>query len=65
VAQRHKKKGFFFTSALKEQGIGGIFPGATRVWKFNTYGLTEEQARYVAEVFRTIAAANGLPLTPP
>jgi Sep-tRNA:Cys-tRNA synthetase len=64
VAQRHKKKGFFFTSALKERGIAGIFPGATRVWKFNTYGLTEEQARYVAEAFRAIAADNGLTLTP-
>ena len=65
VAARHKKKGFFFTSAMREMGISGIIPGATRVWKFNTYGLSEEQVRYVAETLTTIAAENGLAVTPP
>jgi Sep-tRNA:Cys-tRNA synthetase len=64
IAKRHRKKGFFFTSSLRERGITGIIPGATRVWKFNTYGLTEAQVRYVAESFREIATANGLALIP-
>jgi len=60
VAVTHKKKGFFFTSALKARGITGIIPGATRVWKFNCYGITRVQAEYVAESFIAIARENGL-----
>jgi len=52
VAQTHKKRGYFFTSALGERGIGGVIPGATRVWKFNTYGLTKRQCEYLASAFR-------------
>jgi Sep-tRNA:Cys-tRNA synthetase len=60
VARTHKKKGYFLTSALKDRGIGGLFPGATRVWKYNTYGLTRRQAEHVAASFREIARENGL-----
>jgi len=60
VAKTHKKKGFFLTSALKEKGIAGTIPGATRVWKFNTYGMTDAQARYTARAFQDIARDNGL-----
>ena len=60
VAKNHKKKGFFLTSALKEKGIAGTIPGATRVWKFNTYGMTDAQARYTARAFQDIARDNGL-----
>lgn len=60
VAKTHKKRGFFLTSALKAKGIAGTIPGATRVWKFNTYGMTRAQAAYVASSFREIAAENGL-----
>lgn len=60
VAQKHKKRGFFLHSALKEHGITGIIPGATKVWKFNTYGMTERQAVHVARSFAEIASDNGL-----
>ncbi|MCX6692622.1 MAG: aminotransferase class V-fold PLP-dependent enzyme [Methanoregula sp.] len=60
VAQTHKKRGFFFSGALGEKGVTGIIPGATRVWKYNTYGITRSQARYVAQVFVDIALENGL-----
>jgi len=60
VAQVHRKKGFFFSSALRERGIVGIIPGATRVWKFNTYGMTQAQAGYVAQAFADIARENDL-----
>lgn len=62
VAKTHKKRGFFFTSALKERGITGIISGATRVWKYNTYGITKKQAEYVADALREIASENGLNL---
>lgn len=60
VAKKHKKKGFFLTSALRERGITGILAGSTRVWKFNSYGITEEQASYVADAFVEIAKAEGI-----
>jgi Sep-tRNA:Cys-tRNA synthetase len=60
IAQKHKKRGFFLYSALKEHGITGIIPGATKVWKFNTYGMTERQAAHVAGSFVEIAEDNGL-----
>lgn len=62
VAKTHKKRGYFLSSALKERGIAGTIPGATKVWKFNTYGMTRAQAEYVASAFREIAAENGLPI---
>jgi Sep-tRNA:Cys-tRNA synthetase len=60
AAKTHKKRGFYFTSALRERGIGGTIPGATRVWKYNSYGMTEKQARYTADAFLGIALENGL-----
>lgn len=60
VAKTHKKKGFFLHSALRERGITGIIAGSTKVWKFNPYGLTEEQSQYVAEMFLEIAEKEGL-----
>jgi Sep-tRNA:Cys-tRNA synthetase len=62
VAKTHKKRGFFFSSALRDRGIAGIIPGATRVWKYNTYGTTRAQAEYVARSFVEIAEENGLPV---
>ncbi len=60
VAQKHKKRGFFFTSALRDRGIAGVIPGATKVWKFNTYGLTRLQTEYLAKAFIDIARENEL-----
>jgi Sep-tRNA:Cys-tRNA synthetase len=62
VAQTHKKRGFFFSNALKDRGITGIIPGATKVWKFNTYGLTQKQARYLASSLIEVAVENGIPV---
>lgn len=60
VARQHKKRGFFLSSDLKKRGITGVIPGSTRVWKFNTFGLTEKQIRHVGESFVEIARDNGL-----
>ncbi|HJJ98210.1 MAG TPA: O-phospho-L-seryl-tRNA:Cys-tRNA synthase [Methanocorpusculum sp.] len=60
VAQTHKKRGFFLSRALGKKGITGIIPGATKIWKFNTYGMTRKQAEYVADTYLTIAEDNGL-----
>jgi Sep-tRNA:Cys-tRNA synthetase len=63
VAETHKKRGFYFSSALEERGVTGLIPGATKVWKFNTYGLTRSQAQYLADAFIAIAQENGLAIT--
>jgi Sep-tRNA:Cys-tRNA synthetase len=63
VAQTHKKRGFYLSTALSERGVTGIIPGATRVWKFNTYGMTAAQAAHVASAFTEIAEENGLTVT--
>lgn len=64
IAKTHKKRGFFLTSALRERGIAGILAGSTRVWKFNSYGITREQADYIAESFIEIAQTEGLACSP-
>ncbi len=60
VAKTHKKGGFFLTKELSKRRITGPFPGATKEWKLNTYGLTWEQVRYTANAFKEIAEAYGL-----
>ena len=60
VAETHKKRGYYLSSALEEKGITGVIPGATKVWKFNTYGTTRNQAGYLADAFTAIARENGL-----
>lgn len=64
IAKTHKKRGFFLTSALRDRGIAGILAGSTRVWKFNSYGITREQADYIAESFIEIAQTEGLACSP-
>jgi len=55
IAQNHKRRGFFLSDELSSRGIVGEFAGATRVWKLNTYGLSWEKVRYVADTFQEIA----------
>ena len=60
VASTHKKRGYFLSQALKKRGITGVIPGSTRVWKYNTFGLSDNQARHVATAFKEIAEENSL-----
>ncbi len=55
IAKDHDRRGYFFYDELKERGIIGVFPGATRSWKMNSYGLTWGQVEYLAEAFKDIA----------
>jgi Sep-tRNA:Cys-tRNA synthetase len=55
IAQTHKRRGFFFSDELKKRRIVGIFTGATRAWKMNTYGLTWNQIKHLAQAFQDIA----------
>ncbi len=63
IARTHKRKGFFFSDELKKRRIVGEFAGATRQWKLNTYGLTWDQIRYLAQAFRDIARKYGINVT--
>jgi len=60
VAGSHKKRGFYLSAGLEEKGITGVIPGATKIWKFNTYGMTGKQASYLADAFVAVARENGL-----
>jgi Sep-tRNA:Cys-tRNA synthetase len=60
VARTHKRRGYFLSDELKQRGIVGAFSGATRAWKLNTYGLSWDQIRYVADAFKEIAGKYGL-----
>lgn len=60
VAGTHKKRGYYLQSALEDKGVTGVIPGATRVWKFNTYGTTKKQADHLAAAFVAIARENGI-----
>ncbi|MDD1695789.1 MAG: O-phospho-L-seryl-tRNA:Cys-tRNA synthase [Methanoregula sp.] len=60
VSDAHKKRGFYLSSSLGEKGVTGLIPGATRIWKFNTYGTTKKQAQHLAGAFISIATENGL-----
>nr|WP_321352476.1 O-phospho-L-seryl-tRNA:Cys-tRNA synthase [uncultured Methanoregula sp.] len=60
IAETHKKRGYYLQSALEEKGITGVIPGATKVWKFNTYGMNRKQAEHLARSFAEIAKENGL-----
>ena len=60
VAQTHKKRGFFLSGDLKKKGISGMIAGSTRVWKYNTFGLTDNQTEYLAKAFLDVAEENGL-----
>lgn len=55
IAKEHDRRGYFLYDELKERGIVGIFPGATRKWKMNSYGLSWNQIKHLAESFKKIA----------
>jgi len=60
IARTHKRRGFFFSDELKKRRIVGEFSGATRQWKLNTYGLTWDQIKYLAQSFHGIAKKYGI-----
>ncbi|UCH70576.1 MAG: O-phospho-L-seryl-tRNA:Cys-tRNA synthase [Candidatus Bathyarchaeota archaeon] len=60
IAQTHKRRGFFFSDELKAKRIVGEFVGATRAWKLNTYGLTWDQVKHLAEALQDIARKYGI-----
>lgn len=55
VSESHKRRGYFLYDELRSRKIVGIQPGLTRHFKFNTYGLSWDQVRYVRDAFHDIA----------
>jgi len=60
IARTHRRRGFFLGDELKKRRIVGEFAGATKQWKLNTYGLTWDQIRYLAQAFQDIAIKYGI-----
>lgn len=61
VSLSHRRKGYFLYEELKERRIVGIQPGLTKHFKFNIYGLSWEQVKYVRNAFFSIAEKYGIP----
>ncbi len=55
VSQIHKRSGFFLYDELKSKNIVGIQPGLSKHFKINTYGLSWDKVKYVADAFKNIA----------
>lgn len=63
VADTHRRRGFFLSDELKERRIVGEFPGATKHWKLNTYGLNWSQIKHLAGAFQEIAEKYGIKIS--
>lgn len=57
---KYKQKGYFLYKALKKNKIAGIFPGSSKNFKLNTYGLSWDEIEKVAKVFQSIAIENNI-----
>jgi Sep-tRNA:Cys-tRNA synthetase len=60
VAKNLPGKGFFLHRELKKRKITGIQPGLTKIIKLNTYGLSKDQIKRVAEAFHEIAREHNI-----
>lgn len=63
VSETHKRKGYFLYDELRARKIVGIQPGLTKHFKFNTYGLTWEQVKYVKDAFFEIASKYSMKIS--
>ncbi|MFX1451485.1 MAG: O-phospho-L-seryl-tRNA:Cys-tRNA synthase, partial [Promethearchaeota archaeon] len=57
---KYKQKGYFLYKALKKEKIAGIFPGSSKHFKLNTYGLNWDEIKKVASIFQKIAKENNI-----
>jgi Sep-tRNA:Cys-tRNA synthetase len=62
IAKTHKRRGYFLSDELKKKKIVGEFAGSTRVWKFNTYGLSWKNIKYLSKAFIEISEKYKLPI---
>jgi Sep-tRNA:Cys-tRNA synthetase len=60
ISETHKRRGFFLYDELRERKIVGIQAGLTKHFKLNTYGLSLEKVKTVANAFKEIAEKYGL-----
>jgi Sep-tRNA:Cys-tRNA synthetase len=60
VAKEHKRRGFFLYEELRRRRIAGIHPGMTKLITLNTYGLSMDQLRRVADAFHEIARSYNI-----
>lgn len=55
IGLKHKRKGYYLYEELKKRHIVGIKRGQTEWFKCSTYGMTDEQVKYIAESFKEIS----------
>lgn len=54
IGKHHPRKGYYLYEELKERHIVGIKRGQTEWFKCSTYGMSEEQRKYIADSFKEI-----------
>ncbi|MHC1590670.1 MAG: O-phospho-L-seryl-tRNA:Cys-tRNA synthase [Candidatus Helarchaeales archaeon] len=62
VSKKHKRKGYFLSESLRKKKIVGIFPGSSKRFKINIYGLSKEELEKVINAFHEVARENGIPV---
>lgn len=55
IGKTHKRKGYYLYEELKKRHIVGIKRGQTEWFKCSTYGMTNEQVKYITESFKEIS----------
>ncbi|MDK2790716.1 MAG: Sep-tRNA:Cys-tRNA synthetase [Methanothermococcus sp.] len=58
IAQKDKRRGYFFYDELKKRKIGGIKRGTTKELKMSVYGLSWEQVEYVVDSIKEIVKSS-------
>lgn len=54
ISSSHRKRGYFLYHELEKRGIIGLKPGQTDWFKLSTYGLTQDQIKYLFGAFEEI-----------
>ena len=54
IGQKHQRKGFYLYEELKNRKIVGIKRGQTEWFKCSTFGMSQEQRKYISDSFKEI-----------
>lgn len=60
ASQTHKRKGFFLSESLRKKKVVGLFPGSSKHFKLNTFGLSWEELETVISAFHDVAKEHGI-----
>ncbi|MEM2990738.1 MAG: O-phospho-L-seryl-tRNA:Cys-tRNA synthase [Halobacteria archaeon] len=59
ISQRQNEGRYFLYKEFKQKRIHGIKPGLTKYFKLSTYGLSQEELKYVVDAFEDLIKKYG------